>query len=111
MKNLFKNLFSKREEEAIVEIEPQNENDKLIVEKVIKKLQSPGDNFTSRWYDRKKVEKSVRSIDKNTLIIIETGQIVMPFEPKMTPEQKEIVKNLIKPIVEKNIKYIIDTYI
>lgn len=111
MKNIFKNLFSKREKEAIAEIQPQKELDRIFVEKVIKKLESPGNTFSARWFDRKQIEPSVRTLDKNVIIMIETAQIVAPFKPEMTNEQRETIKELIKPIVEKDIKYIVDTFI
>lgn len=108
MKNIFKNIFSEREKEAI---QPQKELDRLLVEKIIKKLKSPGTSFSARWFNQKRIEPSIRSIDKNTMIMIETGQIIAPFKPEMTNEQRETIKELIKPIVEKDIKYIVDTFI
>lgn len=108
MKNIFKNLFSKIEKEAI---QPQKELDRILVEKVIKKLDSPGTSFSARWFNQKQIGPSVGTRDGNTVISIETGQIITPFKPKMTNEQRETIKELIKPIVEKDIKYIVDTFI
>ncbi len=42
------------------------------------------------------------------LIMIETGEITRPISVNMTIQQKEQIKHLIAPIVEKDSKYIID---
>ena len=39
--------------------------------------------------------------------MIDTGQIIHPIGPQMSEEQKEVVKQLLGPIVKKDSDYII----
>lgn len=65
-------------------------------------------NFSARQFSGTRLDASVQSIDGKILIMIETGQIISPTKPKMTKQQKEEVKQLVTPIVEKDSKYLID---
>jgi len=64
--------------------------------------------FSAKWFSGKHLDESVQSKDKMILIIISSGQISHPTEPKMSNKQRNIVKQLINPIVERDSKYLID---
>ena len=85
-----------------------NEHNQLLIDKVIELLKCKPDFFSAKWFTGKSLDSSIRSQDKNILIMIETGKIIEPTEPKMTKEQKEAVKQLVTPIVEKDSKYLIE---
>jgi|TARA_R110000850_G_scaffold131982_2_gene253027 hypothetical protein len=90
---------------------PLNEYDQLLIEKVIELLKCKPHFFSARWFSGISLDSSVRSQDKNILIMIETGQIAQPTEPRMTKQQKETIKQLVTPIVEKDSKYLIEKLI
>lgn len=90
---------------------PLEAHNQLLIEKVIELLRCKPNLFSARWFSGGSLDKSVQSQDKNILIMIETGEITKPTEPKMTKKQKEAVKQLIKPIVEKDSQYLIEKLI
>lgn len=115
--NWIKKLFNKKEGKqcAIHNVSHSystlNEHNQLLIDKVIELLKYKPDFFSAKWFTGKRLDSSIRSQDKNILIMIETGQITLPTEPKMTKEQKEVVKQLVAPIVEKDSKYLIEKLI
>lgn len=90
---------------------PLNTHDQLLIEKVIELLKCKRDFFSAKWFTGKSLDSSIQSQDKNILIMIETGQIAQPTRPKMTKHQKEVIKQLVAPIVEKDSKYLIEKLI
>ena len=80
----------------------------LLVEKVIEMLKTNPECFSAKWFNGKSLDGSVRSKNKEILIMIDTGQICLPEEPRMTKEQKELVKQLLEPIVKKDSDYLIE---
>jgi hypothetical protein len=83
----------------------------LLVEKVIEILKTKPECFSARWFTGQSLDASVRSNDKQILIMIYDGQITQPVVPKMTKQQKETIKQLIEPIVKKDSDYLIETLI
>ena len=83
-------------------------HDQLLIDKVIELLKFNSEDFSARWFSGERLDASVQSNDRKILIMIETGEITSPTTPKMTNQQKEIVKQLVAPIVEKDSKYLID---
>jgi len=83
------------------------QHEQLLIEKVIKMLKEKPEYFSAKWFTGKHLDASVRSKDRNVLIMINTGQITQPVNVEMTSQQKEIVKELIKPIVERDSEYLI----
>jgi len=88
-----------------------NAHDQLLIEKVIELLKCKPEFFSARWFTGKSLDGSIQSQDKNILIMIETGEIAKPTHPNMTKQQKETVKQLVAPIVEKDSKYLIEKLI
>lgn len=83
-------------------------HEQLLVEKVIEVLKTKPECFSARWFTGSSLDASVRSNDKQILIMIYDGQITQPVNPRMSKEQKEMVKQLIKPIVKKDSDYLIE---
>lgn len=83
-------------------------HEQLLTEKVIEMLKTNPEYFSARWFTGKSLDKSVRSQNKEILIMIDNGQICQPVEPRMTKEQKELVKQLLAPIVKKDSDYLIE---
>ena len=112
--NLIKRLFGiKNKKECTIHsvnssYSPIEVHNQLLINKVIELLKLSPNKFSARWYLGTNLDASVRSSDKIVLIMIETGQITNPTRPEMTKEQREQVKQLINPIVEKDSKYLID---
>jgi len=86
-------------------------HEQLFIEKVIEMLKTKPECFSARWFTGKSLDKSVRSQNKEILIMIDSGQICQPIEPRMTKEQKELVKQLLEPIVKKDSDYLIERLI
>jgi hypothetical protein len=80
----------------------------LLVEKVIEILKTKPECFSARWFNGSSLDASVRSNDKQILIMIYDGQITQPVNPRMSKEQKAMVKQLIEPIVKKDSDYLIE---
>lgn len=60
------------------------------------------------WSNGKSLDSSIRSKDNKILIMIDYGLILNPVEPNMSYKQKKTIKKLIRPIVEKDSKYLLD---
>lgn len=86
-------------------------HEQLLTEKVIEMLKTKPECFSARWFTGKSLDKSVRSQNKKILIMIDSGQIFQPVEPRMTKEQKDVVKQLLEPIVKKDSDYLIEQLI
>lgn len=76
-------------------------HEKLLVDKVISLLKENSEIFTARWFDKKTLEKSIRSID-GVILIMSWGEIVSPISVKMSYKQRRLVRSLIKPIFERD---------
>lgn len=111
--NLFKRLFRKRQPtqqrcSISGSCNHYDEHEQLLIEKVIEMLKTKPECFSARWFTGKSLDKSVRSQNKKILIMIDSGQICHPVEPRMTKEQKELIKQLLEPIVKKDSDYLIE---
>lgn len=111
--NLFKRLFRKRQPtqqrcSISGSYNYYDEHEQLLIEKVIEMLKTKPEYFSARWFTGKSLDKSVRSQNKEILIMIDSGQICHPVEPRMTKEQKELIKQLLEPIVKKDSNYLIE---
>lgn len=114
--NLLKWLFGSRKPALNKPVVSGNCNqydahEQLLTEKVIEMLKTKPECFSARWFTGKSLDKSVRSQNKKILIMIDSGQICQPVEPRMTKEQKEVVKQLLEPIVKKDSDYLIEQFI
>jgi len=114
--NLFKRLFGKRQptqQQCSISdsCNHYDEHEQLLIEKVIEMLKTKPECFSARWFTGKSLDKSVRSQNKEILIMIDSGQICHPVEPRMTKEQKELIKQLLEPIVKKDSDYLIERLI
>jgi hypothetical protein len=109
---MFKRLFGKRQpslQQCNIGGSCYDAHEQLLIEKVIELLKTCPDNFSARWFgDKSSLNKSVESKDHKILIMIYDGQIIKPVEPKMSKQQKELVKQLINPIVKKDSDYLIE---
>lgn len=111
--NLLKRLFGSRKptlNKPVVNgnCNQYNAHEQLLVEKVIEILKTKPEYFSARWFTGSSLDDSVRSDDKQILIMIYDGQITRPVNPRMSKEQKEMVKQLIEPIVKKDSDYLIE---
>jgi hypothetical protein len=95
-------------EEQVKQYQPiVDEHEQILINKVIDMLQTQPEKFSARWSGyHQTLDKSVQC--GNVLIMIETGQIALPVEVKMTKEQKKIIVELIKPIAKRDSDYVID---
>lgn len=111
--NIFKRIFVKQNE-IIKEVAPNDqvnpfhEGEQIIIEKVIELLKMKPEYFSAHWYSGRTLDSSVRYKNGDILIMIDTGQILHPIEVKMTKMQKDVVKELIRPIIKKSAEYIIN---
>lgn len=111
--NLFKRIFGKHQHplqqcNVSGNCNHYDAHEQLFTEKVIEMLKNKPDCFSARWFTGKSLDRSVRSQNKEILILINSGQIFMPVKPKMTKEQKELVKQLLEPIIKKDSDYLIE---
>lgn len=112
--NIFKRLFEKRPPQYCQcnvsgSLSEYDAHEQLLVQKVIELLKTCPDNFSARWFgDRSALDNSVESKCHKILIMIDTGQIIKPVQPKMSKQQMEEVKQLISPIVKKDSDYLIE---
>ncbi len=109
--NLLQRLFGSRKpalNKPVVSGSCYDAHQQLLVEKVIEILKTKPECFSARWFTGQSLDASVRSNDKQILIMIYDGQITLPVNPRMSKEQKEIIKQLIKPIVKKDSDYLIE---
>lgn len=114
--NLLQRLFGSRKpalNKPVVSgcCNPYDAHEQLLIERIIEMLKTKPECFSARWFTGKSLDKSVRSSNKEILIMIYDGQITQPVRPKMTKQQKEIIKQLIEPIVKKDSDYLIETLI
>lgn len=114
--NLFKRLFGKRQptlQQCNVSdsCNQYNVYEQLLIEKVIEMLKTKPECFSARWFTGKSLDKAVRSQNGEILIMIDNGQICQPIEPRMSEKQKELVKQLLEPIVKKDSYYLIEQLI
>jgi hypothetical protein len=111
---LLKWLFGSRKptlNKSVVSGSCYDAHEQLLVERIIEMLKTKPECFSARWFNGKSLDKSVRSSNKQILIMIYDGQITQPVVPKMTKQQKETIKQLIEPIVKKDSDYLIETLI
>lgn len=87
---------------------PLDTHQQLFIEKIIEILKTNPECFSAKWFNGKSLDSSVQHKNKEILIMINTGQIIQPIEPKMSEKQKEEIKNMIKPIVKKDSDYLIE---
>ena len=83
----------------------------LFVESVIGALKTKPEHFSAKWFSGIYLDDSVRCKDRQILIMIESGQITQPIAPKMSKEQKGVVKKLLEPIVKRDSHYLIDKFV
>jgi len=83
-------------------------HEQKLIDKIIHLLETKPEKFSARWFDGKSLDESVRSLDGEVIIMIKTGEIVSPVKLNTNSEQKEKIKNLLKPIVKKDSDYIIE---
>lgn len=85
-----------------------DDHHQLLVENIIEILKTKPECFSARWFTGSSLDASVRSNDKQILIMIYDGQITQPAKPRMSKEQKDMIKQLIEPIVKKDSDYLIE---
>ena len=113
---LFKKAFTKSfwcksttpEVKKVEEIFNQDSHEREFVEAVIKELKEHPEVWTSIRYGN--MQASVRN-DRDVVIMIEYGNIILPFTPKMTKEQTEKCKKIIEPIVKRDSEILIKKYL
>lgn len=79
-----------------------------LIQKVIAKLKEKPESFSAMWSNSKTLDKSIRSSDKKILIMF-SGQIISPIEPKMSDEDMRTLRELIIPIVRKESQMIVNS--
>ena len=55
-----------------------DENQQLLIEKIIEMLKTKPECFSAKWSTGKSLDRSIRSQNKEILIMIDTGQICQP---------------------------------
>lgn len=103
IKRIWNLLFPKVIKENIID-----KYHKQIYDKVIFELKTNPENFSAAWFNKNQLDKSIKSINGSILIMIETGQIVKPISINMTINELFTVRQLIKDIVEKDMKMVIN---
>lgn len=111
--NLLKRLFGKRQpplQQCSVSgsCNQYDSHEQLLTEKVIEMLKTKPEYFSARWFNGKSLDNSVTSQNGEILIMIDSGQICQPVKPRMSKKQKELVKQLLEPIVKKDSDYLIE---
>ena len=101
-----KDIYMNREDYS-----PLYAHDRVFIEKIIELLKNKPDYFSAMGFNGKSLDSSIQSKDKNIVIMIESGHILRPLEIKMLQNEKEIIKQLILPIVERDSKYLIEKFI
>ena len=87
---------------------PLYKHEQLLIQRVIDLLRENPEDFSSTWFDSDSVGSSVESKDRKILVMIESGHIIRPTKPNLTDDQISTIKELIKPIVERDSKRVID---
>lgn len=113
---MFKRLFGKRQppfQQCSVSgsCNSYDAHQQLLIENIIEMLKTNPECFSARWFTGKSLDSSIRSQNKEILIMIDTGQICQPVEPRMSKEQKELIKQLLEPIVKKDSDYLIERFV
>lgn len=111
--NILKMLFGGKKQlfnKLIVSkgLNQHNAHEQLLIEKVIYILKTKPECFSARWFDGKSLDTSIRSNDGQILIMIYSGQIIQPVRPIMSKEQRDVVKQLIEPIIKNDSDYLIE---
>ena len=83
-----------------------NTNDSLLVDKVLDMLRNNALQFSARWFSGDTLDKSAKY--KNVMIFLKTGEIIQPFRPEMSDDQKQEIVELLKPVIERDIQCIMD---
>jgi hypothetical protein len=96
-------------EEKPKDVDVYDEYEELFVEKVINMLKTQPENFSAKWSSDFTLDKSVRYKKNKLFILISTGEIFQPIEPRMSKEQKVEVKKLISYIVKRDRMSLIDS--
>lgn len=110
IQNMLRTWFNRKQDSTEPkEQSPIDEHKQKFIYMVIKMLENNPSYFTSRWFNKNLMDSSVQSKDTKILIMIDTGQIIRPIEPPMTDEQKKRVRDLIRPILKKDSKDILDS--
>lgn len=102
-----KELFNKTKE-IIPEPSPLDEHNRLLINRIIELLESAPQKFSAKWFSGRRLDSSIQSKDRAISIMIRTGQIISPTEPEMTTKQLNTIKQLVKPIVERDSKTLLD---
>lgn len=84
-----------------------SKEEERLIKKVIELLKDKPEIFSAKWFNGMSIDKSVRSKDTQILIGL-CGSIIAPIKPEMTDKQKELLAQLIAPIVERDKKELID---
>jgi len=87
-----------------------DEHEQLLVERVIEALRENPEDFSAKWWTGKSLDSSVQHKNGELLITVKGGEIIRPLEPKMSDEQKYIVKKLLEPIVKRDSYEIIKNF-
>lgn len=105
--NIFKrivNFLNARQETPSIE----DSHEQKLIDKIIHLLETNPEKFSARWYNGKRLNKSVGTRNGEILIMIKTGEIISPVELTTNSAEKEKIKSLLKPIVQKDSDYIIE---
>lgn len=86
----------------------EDSHEQKLIDKIIHLLETNPEKFSARWFNGKSLDDSVRSLDGEILIVTKTGEIINPLKLNTNSAQKEKIKSLLKPIVEKDSNYIIE---
>lgn len=79
----------------------------LLVERIIELLKEKPEEFSSIWFYKEKIEYSIANKNLSILILIKTGEIFKPVGLSLTKQQMNMIKELIKPIIERDEKNIL----
>jgi hypothetical protein len=109
--NFFKCLFGKTQEQPktteTTPVSSLKEHEQKLIEAVINELKTNPENFSARWFDGKTLDSSVRHRNGKILISTQNFEILHPMRIDMTKKQKDTIKELVMPIVEKDSQYVI----
>lgn len=111
--NWIKRIFQKRTESCAIQnvsysgADKEESQENLFITKVAELLKEKPEVFSAKWFDGHSMDKSVRSKDKKILIGFD-GSILAPIRAEMLKKQRYLLADLIKPIVERDKKELID---
>ncbi len=94
----------------VLPVEVFDPNEQLLIEKVIEIVRNEPEKFSARWFTGMSLDDSVKSIrSRNKMILImKDGQITMPIYPKMKKEQMQTLRELIQPIIKRDMEFLIN---